>query len=216
MRIAQNGSDIRFLQRRARDNGYELYTREGQLYFGPMQLGLDPQPPIMVYAGARTNCISIDVGDDAHKADSVAFDVAAATGVGVESETLTPDLELLGTEPATGGGSPAGATNWRMTRTTTPDAEEARTIAQSHVNDESMRITARGELDGSLYGHVLKFGAPVGVSGVGLRFGGRYYVDRVTHKFTADGYRQAFSLIRNAYGDDLDASGGLLDAVLGS
>lgn len=214
LHVAQNGTDITFLQRRARDNGYELYTREGQLYFGPMQLRLDPQPPIMVYAGAKTNCISIDIKDDAHRADTVTYDIAAETGAEVNTETLSPDLELLGTEAATGEGSSAGSTNWRMTRTTTPDAEEARTIAQSHVNNESMRINARGELDGSLYGHVLKFGVPVGISGVGAHFGGRYYVDQVTHKFTPEGYRQNFSLLRNAYGDDLECGGGLLAAVL--
>ncbi len=213
--VAQNGTDIAFLQRRARDNGYELYTREGQIYFGPMQLSLAAQPSILVYAGAKTNCISFDIGDNAHRADTVSYDIAAETGAGVESETLSPDLEPLGTEAASGQGSSAGATGWRMTRTTTPSAEEARTIAQSHVNNESMRITATGELDGSLYGHVLRFGAPVGVSGVGSRFGGRYYVDQVTHKLTPAGYRQSFTLIRNAYGDDLQAGGGLLGAVLG-
>jgi phage protein D len=215
LRVAQNGSDIAFLQRRARDNGYELYTRDGQLYFGPMQLGLDAQPPIMVYAGAKTNCVSIDVNDDAHRADTVSYDIAAETGADVNSETLAPDLELLGTEAATGQGSSAGATNWRMTRTTTPSAEEARSIAQSHANNESMRIITTGEIDGALYGHVLQFGVPVGVSGVGTRYGGRYYVDAVVHKFTPDGYRQTFALSRNAYGDDLDCGGGLLDAVLG-
>ena len=78
-----------------------------------------------------------------------------------------------------------------------------------------MKITATGELDGTLYGHVLRVGEPVGVDGVGQRYGGIYYVDTVNHRFDIDGYRQTFTLLRNAYGDNLESSGGgVLSAVL--
>ncbi len=53
-----------------------------------------------------------------------------------------------------------------------------------------------------------------GVDGVGEKYGGIYYVDRVTHKFAFEGYTQEFALIRNAYGDNLEVSSSLLDAVL--
>jgi phage protein D len=55
------------------------------------------------------------------------------------------------------------------------------------------------------------------VTGVGDTFSGRWYVDSVTHKFSADGYRQAFTLVRNGVGDDsppAGALGGLLGGVL--
>lgn len=213
--IAQNGSDIDFLIHRAAENGYELYAREGELYFGPMQLGLDPQPTITVYGGKTTNCVSFDADDDAHHADQLTYDIASQTGASVESETIEPDLEVLGLQAASGAATSAGASEWRMSRTTTPNADQARAIAQAHVNSEAMRVSATGELNGGLYGHVLQFGQPVGVSGVGSQFGGRYYVDAVTHNFTPLGYRQNFTLIRNAFGDDLASSGGLLGAVLG-
>jgi len=64
-------------------------------------------------------------------------------------------------------------------------------------------VVAEGELDGSLYGHVLRVGLPVGLDGVGDRHSGIYYVDRVTHVFDANGYRQQFTLLRNAVGDNL-------------
>jgi len=192
-----------------------VHVRGGVLYFGPMQTDLDPQPTIMVYAGKKTNCITFDPVDDAHHADSITYDIAAATGAGVDTETVASDLDPLGLAPATGSGTSAGPRDWRLTRATTPIAAEAQAIAQGHANREAMRISATGELDGSLYGHVLLSGQPVGVAGVGSQYSGRYYVDTVKHSFTPTGYRQNFTLLRNAFGDDL-AGGGPLDQVLGA
>ena len=72
--------------------------------------------------------------------------------------------------------------------------------AQARANALSFRITASGELDGSLYGHVLKPGLPVLVDGIGDRFSGLWLVDEVRHGFTAEGYRQGFKLARNGIG----------------
>jgi hypothetical protein len=53
------------------------------------------------------------------------------------------------------------------------------------------------------------------VDGIGRRYGGIYYVDTVNHRFDIDGYRQTFTLLRKAYGDNLESSdGGVLSAVL--
>ena len=82
--------------------------------------------------------------------------------------------------------------------------------------DEPADSIATGELDGSRYGHVLRAGEPVAIDGIGERYGGVYYVDKVSHRFTVDGYRQSFELMRNAYGDNLDDLPGLgaLGAVM--
>jgi hypothetical protein len=56
-------------------------------------------------------------------------------------------------------------------------------------------------------------GLPVAVDGVGTTYGGTYYVDAVTHRLTEDGYRQTFTLLRNAYGDDLRPGGSVLAGV---
>lgn len=212
--VNQNGSDISFLKARADANGFELYTRAGELHFGPPQLDLDPQPAIMVYAGRATNCLTIDISDDAHRADSVSFEIAPESGSDVITETITSELPLLGTELATGQTSAAGAASWRLTRSGSPVLTELQAVARARADEQSMRLSATGQLDGALYGHVLQFGMPVGVSGIGTRYGGRWYVDKVSHAFTTEGYRQDFTLTRNAYGDDLAGSGGVLGAVL--
>ena len=89
----------------------------------------------------------------------------------------------------------------RVSREGDETEEETRARAVAMANEASMRIRATGELDGALYGHVLLPALPVRVDGVGSRNGGIYYVDKVTHAFTPDGYRQQFELIRNATGD---------------
>ncbi len=213
--LAQNGSAIDFLQERARENGYELYSWAGSVYFGPPRLGLSPQPAIMVYAGKRTNCLTFEVSDDIHHADELSFEIAPESGSDPETVTVMPNLDLLGLRPAGGNGTSLGTNSWRMSRTTTPDRARAEAQAQAHVDEEQMRVSATGQLDGSLYGHVLRFGMPVVVRGPGVEFGGRYYTDEVKHSFTAAGYRQDFKLIRNGYGDDGASAGGLLDAVMG-
>ena len=127
---------------------------------------------------------------------------------------MAPDLPLLGTTSADSTGSGLGDFTWRMTRQGNPNEEELRARAQQRANEMSMRVKADGELDGTLYGHVLRVGEPVPVDGVGDWLGGLYYVDSVSHKFTLDGYRQSFQLLRNAYGDNFSSGSNPLSGVL--
>lgn len=212
--LNQDDTDIKFVIERAQANGYELIIREGALYFGPMRLSLAPQDNIMVYAGQDTNCIDFSLTDDGHLPDKVAYDVAAREGDQNEPETVEPDLELLGTTPATSADSGLGDFTWRLSRAGEATPEEAAALALAKANENAMKIKATGQLDGSLYGHVLRVGEPVGVDGIGQRYGGIYYVDTVNHTFDVSGYRQSFQLLRNAYGDNLEEAGGVLAGVL--
>ena len=87
-------------------------------------------------------------------------------------------------------------------------------LAQARANEQAFRITAQGELDGSLYGHVLAVGETVGVDGIGEKYGGIYYVDNVRHRFDQQGYRQTFRLLRNAYGDNLEVGSNPLAGLI--
>jgi len=213
--LNQDATDIAFLRQRAEANGYDLQFSAGLVYFGPMRLDADPQATIMVYAGPATNCQRFNVRDDAHQADQVTFDRAETAGSGTLSETIEPDLPLLGNEAASGAGSGLNEFAWLMSRQGEIPEDEWRARAQRRANELSLRVHAQGELDGSLYGHVLNVGLPVGVDGIGERYGGIYFVDQVRHQFSSEGYRQTFALLRNAYGDNLASSSGLLAGVLG-
>lgn len=217
--LNQDGTDIALLQARAEENGYELYFRRGMVYFGPPRVGLPlPQPTLAVYAGKAGNCISINVTADAHQPDAVAFDLAAASGEGSSEVIVEPDLPALGSERA--GNPEAGLPPfvWRMSGDAGTAEAALRAKALHKANEADLhKIQAEGELDGTLYGHVLLAGLPVGVDGVGSRLSGLYYVDGVTHTFNTTGYRQRFRLLRNAWGDNLDSlpGGGPLATVMG-
>ncbi len=201
--LNQNTTDIRFLLKRAQANGFEIIFHKGELHFGDRRLDAAAQPTILVYAGTDTNCISFNIQDDGHKPDKVAYHVAADSGPDSTPTEVTPNLKLLGNEPATSENSGLNDFVWRPQRQGVSDDTQMQAIAQAMANEQSMKITANGELDGSLYGHVLRIGEPVGVDGVGERYSGTYYVDAASHRFDMNGYMVSFRLLRNAYGDDL-------------
>ncbi len=212
--LNQNSTDIQFLRARAEANGYELIFDRGAVYFGPMRVSDKPQATILVYAGEDTHCYSLSIHADAHKPDKVAFDVAAAAGAESVPHVVEPDLDDMGPETASSTGSDLPEFVWRLERQGSASEEELLARAQGRANEAAMKVKAEGELDGSLYGHVLRVGKPVPIDGVGERLSGIYYVDRVTHTFTLDGYRQAFTLLRNAYGDNVPTGGGVLAGLI--
>jgi phage protein D len=211
--VNQNTTDIRFLRARAEANGYELVLDRGRVHFGPMRLEAAPQATILVHAGRDTHCFRFDVSTDGHQPDEVGYDVAPETGAEVVHRSLRPDVTRLGPTSADSAGAGLAPFVWQLDRPGSISAAELDAFARGRANELSMRVRAEGELDGSLYGRVLRVGLPVGVDGVGTTFGGTYYVDAVTHLLTADGYRQTFTLLRNAYGDDLRPGGSVLAGV---
>jgi len=212
--LLQNTTDIKFLQRRAQANGFEIIFHEGKLHFGDMRLDAETQSTIMVYAGPDTNCISFNVQDDGHKPDSVAYQVAADVGTEEPAVEVRSNLKVLGNERADSTGAGLNNFVWRPQRRGVSDSTQMEAIAQQMANTQSMKINVDGELDGSLYGHVLRIGEPVGVDGVGERYSGTYYVDAATHRFDVNGYKVSFRLLRNAYGDNLSESDNPLAGVL--
>ena len=213
--INQDDTDIKFLRKRAESNGYELLFRKEKVYFGHMRLDASPQETIMVYAGTGTHCYRLSIQDDGHKPDKVAFERAQTDGAGVVTEVVESDLPLLGSESTDSSGRGLNDFTWRMTRQGGMSETEWLARAQKKANELSLKVKGEGELDGSLYGHVLRVGEPVGVDGVGERYGGIYYVDTVRHQFNMEGYRQTFTLLRNAYGDNLGSgAGSLLSGIL--
>jgi len=213
--INQDDTDIAFLKKRAEANGYELIFSNGEVYCGPWRVDAEPQPSLLIQAGKETNCSSFSSNVDGHEPDSVAFDAAKTQGEGVIQETVISDLPLMGNEPADSRSSGLDDFSWRMSREGGADQQALTARAQKKANELAMKVKAEGELDGSLYGHVLRVAEPVGVDGIGDWLGGIYYVDSVTHTFNNDGYNQQFKLLRNAFGDNLESgAGSVLAGVL--
>lgn len=212
----QDDTDIKFLKSRAEFNGYELYFREGLVYFGPMRLEADPQDTLLIYAGTDTNCISLSVKANAHQPDAVAYDAPAASGDATTPEIVYPDLPLLGLTRADSSEAGLEEFIWKLSAEAGADAARLKALALMKANELDIhRIEGEGELDGTIYGHVLQPGLPVPVDGLGDWMSGVYYVDGVSHSFTAAGYRQKFRLLRNAFGDNLDSVAGLGGVLAG-
>jgi hypothetical protein len=214
--LAMDGTPIQFLRDRAIANGYELIFSRGGVYFGPRRLEGEAQATIMVYAGSGTNCLSWAVSDDAQKPDAIGFEIAPRdAGADPIVEIVGPDEPLLGTTAAAAEGADLGTPSLQRLSKEGDEPEEAtRARAQAVANDAAFRIRATGELDGTLYGHVLQVGKLVRVDGTGSRNGGLYYTDKVTHAFTPDGYRQRFELMRNATGESDSLGSAPLSGVL--
>jgi hypothetical protein len=131
-------------------------------------------------------------------------------------EPVRSNLFVLGTSRADSSNAGLEDFVWRMSAEAGADAQRLQALAQMKANDLDIhRLQGEGELDGALYGHVLQAGLPVPVDGLGERMSGIYYVDSVSHSFTALGYRQRFRLLRNAYGDNLDMVSGLIGSLAG-
>ncbi len=212
--LLQNATDNRFLRMRAEANGFEFIVAQGEIYFGPMRLEGDTQESIFVYSGKSTSCNSIHIEDDGHKPDKVGFEFAELDKAVVTKEIVEPDLNLLGETSASSASSGLDEFIWMMDREAGVSQEELRAKAQMKANESAMKIKATGELDGTLYGHVLHVAKTVQVDGLGERYGGVYYVDQVTHTFSQDGYRQQFVLLRNAYGNNVSHSEERLSALI--
>jgi hypothetical protein len=213
----QRTADLVFLTSRANANGYELLFQKGLLYFGPMRTSHDAQPPIMVYAGRASNCRTFVPANTADRPDRYSYTARDANGDGAGEIEVVADEPLMGLMPARASSSGLAPHTGRLDRRTSPsDAENAARARQLAINGQ-FSIRAEGELDGALYGHVLKVGLPVEVDGVGDANSGRYYVDKVTHLFDVNGYKQNFVLLRNALGRAPSASiGGAVSAVMGA
>jgi len=206
--LNRNSPPVQLIRERAEANGYEFYVRNKTLYFKALHLdGEAQQAPLMMYAGAATNCLSFSARYDGHLPDQIRVTRAADSGADNEEETVASDLPLLGSSAANSESMGLEPFVRDMQQPKSSSWEELLVQAQVKANENAWKVKAEGELDGSLYGHVLLTHQTVFVDGVGEADGGIYYVDEVTHRFSVDGYRQKFKLIRNATGEILSVGG---------
>ncbi len=198
-----DGTYVRFLNDRAEANGFEFYVRGGTLHFHAPRLDQDPVPePVRVYAGPETNCLRFAANYDGHKPDEVGIVRAAESGTDPDKDSFQPNLRVLGTTAANSESKGLKPFVWLMQAPGGATTDEARSRAQAKANENAWKIAAEGELDGAIYGHVLLTHVLVIVDGAGDTYDGTYYVDEVQHRFSLEGYREGFKLLRNATGND--------------
>ena len=219
--ILQRETDMQFLTRLALRNGFECFVEAGTGYFRAPRLDEEPQPVLAAHFGEETTLVCFSAEVDAlaptrvemFQIDRVEKEVLDASAESSRQPALgaeTPDALLgAGMEPGRVYVGMNGATG----------AAEMSLLCQGLFHRAEWLVKADGEVLANRYGHVLMPRRTVTVKGVGETYSGVYYVSRVTHSFTADGYAQRFRALRNSLmptgGEQFSTgAGGLLGAVL--
>jgi len=200
----QQETDLGFLQRLARRNGFVFYIEPqtfgvNRAYFGPeTRLGI-PQPALSVDLGPSANVNSLSFSND---------QLAPVGTRGTFVEPLTkmaipiPSLPSLRLPPLSA--SPVSARRTVQLRNSGNQSPiQAALAAVSAVTTAPEAVRGEGEVDTVRYGSVLRARRLVGVRGAGRSYGGFYYVRRVTHTIErgeAPKYTQRFSLSREGTG----------------
>ena len=202
----QRGTDIRFLKRLARRNGFEVFvapqpdTGIEVGYFQPFPLSGTPVATFAVRAGTSTTLTGLRVAQDMLNPTTATID-ALDYRHSQQSATITSEAALLGMTSALSRVSPAPIV--RLTGTGLTNATDLTTAAQAAVDRASLALRAEGVVSGGA--GPLHPCDLVTISGAGAAYSGPWAIRSVTHRLTPDGYTQRFSAVRNAVGN-LDAS----------
>jgi phage protein D len=197
----QAETDLKFIQRLARRNGFVFYVAPltigtNEAYFGPdLRAGI-LQPAINVGLGPSTNADSLDVTTDS---------TAPVSGTGTFYESTLgvtlpiPPLPSLKLPPLTS--SPVAAKRTTLLRGEAHQgATRALAASAAAATNAPDPVQLTGTMDGVRYGTVLRARNLVGVRGAGATHDGIYFVSAVTHRVARGGYTQQFTLKREGTG----------------
>jgi len=197
----QRGTDIRFLRRLARRNGFDCYVQPEPLtgldigHFHARQLTGMPQAVLSVEVGDETNVRDFGVRYDLTRATG-----ANASGIDVQTKSAQPvqvpeaQEQSLGSEGTLLRLSPAPTLLPAGTGLNkTADIQRA---AQALVDRSTWSVAAEGTV--GLDVAVLRPGGLVTVRGAGRLYNGTYFLTRVRHTIQPGSVEQRFEAVRNA------------------
>ncbi len=197
----QRGTDIRFLRRLARRNGFDCYVQPEPLsgldvgHFGKRELVGLPQATLSVCFGGDTNVQDF----------SVRYELAKPTmaiAAQLDTTTKTPQpglapvslLPPLGLEPTLLRELPPGMV--LPTGTGLTNAGDLQQAAQAVADRSTWAVLAEGAVGPDLA--VLRPGGLVAIRGAGRLYNGNWFLTRVRHTIAAGRYEQRFQATRNA------------------
>lgn len=218
--IIQRETDMHFLKRLALRNGFECYVEGTTGYFRTLQVDATPQPVLAVHFGDETNVNRFSIEVNALTPANVAMVQVDRTNKEVLDATAEASQQRALGSTDTAGILAAGMNPGQIyigMNAVTGNPEMA-ALCQGLFHQGEWFVTGEGEIAGNHYGHVLKHRGTVTIKGVGETHSGVYYVARVTHSFTSEGYTQLFRVKRNAImptgSEDFSASSGLVGGLL--
>jgi phage protein D len=200
--IVQRETDLQFLRRLARRNGFECFVEDGNGYFRAPPPPTDSQPVLAVHFGEQTTVAAF----------AVRLDARTPTDIGM-FQLDRAEKTMLSTM-VTSGLSPTEAF---VAMNASTGLAEMQPLCQSLYDRSDWFVTGEGVVDGIRYGNVLRPRRPVTIKGVGERHSGVYAVSHVTHTIDAGGYAQRFRVKRNALrptgAEDFGDSGTMLGGL---
>lgn len=197
----QTETDLQFLHRMAKRNGYVFYIEPltfgtNRAYFGPDIRLSRPQPALTLNQGSANNVDSIQFSNDALQpleADGK-FKVA-----GIQRSLPIPRVPVPRIPPQ--AMFPVGAKRTAQLRSVANKTPNLASLARvSTMLEGRDPVTGEGTVDITRYGSVLRARRLVGVRGAGASYDGFYFVRRVTHRIQDGAYTQSFSLAREGLG----------------
>jgi hypothetical protein len=197
----QHETDMDFIQRLARRNGFVFYIEPrtmgvNKAYWGPENRQGMPQRPLSYELGASTNVKSLHVTNDALAPVGISGSFVEPL---TKTSTRIPALPSLRIPPLTSAVSSARRTQ-RLRQTANRRPDHAATLAVAAVTRAAEPVRAEGELETVRYGSVLRPRRLVGVRGLSRTYDGDYYVQRVKHRIQRGVYTQSFTLSREGTG----------------
>jgi len=199
--ILQSETDIRFLRRLAARNGFECYVQNNKGYFRSPNLSDPPQKILAIQFGDQTNLASLSIEQDG--TPPTALEIRRIDPM--EKVANTETLEELPRRKL-------GDHTLKDLRGSVPDGKrflkqhpaagtvEMKGELRSGYDAAAEFLTLSGEIDSRAYNAVLRAKKLVTIKGAGSTYSGLYYVTRVRHHFTPDGYTQSFEAYRNGTG----------------
>lgn len=197
----QRGTDIRFLRRLARRNGFDCYVQPEPLagidqgFFRPRQLVGVPQAVLNVATERETNVSGFRI-----RYEMTQPTTAVAAGLDTTTKAPQPALAAaslnppMGIEPTLTRVLPPPVV--RPADTGLMRTSELQAHAQAIADASSFAVVAEGEVGADV--GPIRPGGLVSVRGAGRLYNGSYFVTRVTHTITRDRYTQRFEARRNA------------------
>jgi hypothetical protein len=203
---SQQATDLQYIKALSEAYDYVFYIEPtsvpevNKAYWGPKEYTGVPQKALTVKMGSETNVKSIDFQNNS-------LDSTIVTGK-IQDPLLNMTIPVV----TTGSLRPplsaipdwaANLANAKIKQYRTGGGVnfvQAYNEAQSETDKSTDAVTVTGELDGVLYGDVLRARRLVGLRGVGYMHDGYYYVKNVTHKIKKGEYNQSFTLVREGLG----------------
>lgn len=204
--LVQHDSDLGFVQRLARRNGYLFWVTHELAGPASVATGHFKRPPVDVEApGAIVlnqeppTALTFDLQLDVERPTSVdGLQLSLTDKSDLDATSAAAPLEPLGAESLADI-----TTDVRSVQVAAPvdAAGELMARGTATLMEAAWFVEASTETTRVAFGAVLRAHAVVRVEGLGARHSGRYFVAGVRHLIDASSHRMQVALLRNAWGN---------------